>query len=106
MLKVKDSVDLKELEKYGLKPKYDENTGEISNYYSEKNLKFGSISDKGLRFTKTKRKLGFIKNVRTEFLFDEEIIYVRKGVDTYSCYCDFDLLYDLIKDGLVEKVEK
>ena len=29
MLKIKDSVDLKELEKFGLKPKYEEDTGEI-----------------------------------------------------------------------------
>ena len=29
MLKIKDNVDLKELEKFGLKPKYDEDTGEI-----------------------------------------------------------------------------
>ncbi len=29
MLKLKDNVDLKELEKFGFKPKYDENTGNI-----------------------------------------------------------------------------
>ena len=32
MLKIKDSVDLKELEKFGFKPKYDENTGRICAY--------------------------------------------------------------------------
>ena len=32
MLKIKDDVDLKDLEKYGFKPKYDENTGKICAY--------------------------------------------------------------------------
>lgn len=32
MLKIKDNVDLKELEKFGFKPKYDENTGRIYAY--------------------------------------------------------------------------
>lgn len=32
MLKIKDNVDLKELEKFGLKPKYDEDTGKIKSY--------------------------------------------------------------------------
>ena len=29
MLKIKDDVNLKELEKFGFKPKYDEDTGKI-----------------------------------------------------------------------------
>lgn len=29
MLKLKDNVELKELEKFGAKPRYDENTGNI-----------------------------------------------------------------------------
>ena len=32
MLKIKDNVDLKELEKFGFKAKYDENTGRICAY--------------------------------------------------------------------------
>lgn len=36
MLKIKDSVDLKELEKFGFKPKYDENTGRIYAYQKKR----------------------------------------------------------------------
>ena len=32
MLKIKDNVDLKELEKFGFKPKYNEDTGEVCAY--------------------------------------------------------------------------
>ena len=32
MLKIKDNVDLRELEKFGFKPKYDEDTGKIKAY--------------------------------------------------------------------------
>ena len=42
MLKIKDNVDLKELEKYGFKTKYNEDTGEISYmYYLGKYQTFG-----------------------------------------------------------------
>ena len=43
MLKIKDSVDLKELEKFEFKPKYDENTGKIKAY--EKKRRKKSIED-------------------------------------------------------------
>ena len=33
MLKIKDKVDLKELEKFGFKPKYDEDTGKLVEMY-------------------------------------------------------------------------
>ena len=75
MLKIKDNVDLKELEKYGLKPKYDEDTGEIK---------------------------GFIKNCHNNFVISDEFYFYN---DYFSRYFDEDLLYDLIKDGLVEKVD-
>ena len=35
MLKIKDDVDLEELEKFGFKPKYDVDTGELKEYYKE-----------------------------------------------------------------------
>ena len=39
MLKIKDNVDLKELEKFGFKPKYDEDTGKIKAYEKIKKKK-------------------------------------------------------------------
>ena len=35
MLKIKDNVDLKELEKFGFKPKYDVDTGKIKKYIKQ-----------------------------------------------------------------------
>ena len=33
MLKIKDNVDLKELEKFGFRPKYNEDNGELNGYF-------------------------------------------------------------------------
>lgn len=33
MLKIKDNVDLKELEKFGFKPRYNQNTGKLEEMY-------------------------------------------------------------------------
>ena len=83
MLKIKDNVDLKELEKYGFKCKYNEDTGELD-------------------------KLELIYNDCDS----EEIIIIIREIDKeiemgrLSIYDKYEILYDLIKDGLVEKVEE
>lgn len=33
MLKIKDNIDLKELEKFGFKPRYNQNTGKLEEMY-------------------------------------------------------------------------
>ena len=104
MLKIKDNVDLKDLKKYGLKPKYDEDTGEIYAYESVRSI-FGSASDIRLLFRKKRKKIRFKKNTRNEFLFNEHYFYIGRGIDSYNRYCDFDTLYDLIKADLVEKID-
>lgn len=74
MLKIKDNVDLKELEKYGFK--------EWSYHYE-------AILDED---------------------YGEELIINKsdKSIEISTRYAgtlmDIDLIYDLIKDGLVEKV--
>lgn len=70
MLKIKDNVDLKELEKYGFKKKY---------YYNAYVLEHQD-NKQDILFELQTRELGF-------------------------CNFGYDTLYDLIKDGLVEKVE-
>ena len=106
MLKIKDNVDLKELEKFGLKPKYDEDTGEIIAYEEVKNI-FGSSSDKRLFFKKKKpAKLSFFKNNDGDFIFVENYFKGSEYIGGYKRYCDFDTLYDLIKADMVEKVEE
>ena len=100
MLKIKDNVDLKELEKYGLRPLYDcnTNTGEVhircivSERYSGK---YGGLTlipkKKGLHIFN--RFISNNNNHLSLYYFD------------YGTYIDIDLLYDLIKADLVEKVD-
>lgn len=79
MLKIKDSVDLKELEKFGLK-------------FNEKNGRYEYIE----------RNYGgetyiFINS------WNKKILFVQR--ENYDNIC-LGILYDLIQAGLVEKVEK
>lgn len=103
MLKIKDNVELKELKKYGFQPQYDEDTGTIKSYvYSDIKSSFEKIL---LIFDKKNTKnriLRFRKNSKDQFVLNEYCLFIY---DNTRC-CNFDLLYDLIKDGLVEKVGK
>lgn len=101
MLKIKDNVDLKELEKFGLEPIWDCNskTGEtfirciVSSRYSGK---YGNLS-----LIKTKRKgLHIMEKIISKN--NNHLSLYRFKDDTYI---DIDLLYDLIKADLVEKVD-
>ena len=78
MLKIKDNVDLKELEKYGFKRKYYNGTKNLVLEYEVKNLprKYQDIV-----FDIPTRKLEF-------------------------CNWGSEVMFDLIKDGLVEKVDE
>ena len=96
MLKIKDNVDLKELEKYGIFPEYTCNTatGEVRiKGYSTREYKFS-----GLFFKKQKRLI-------TKPIFYDFDKWFLVLVEENFRITDIDLLYDLIKDGLVEKVD-
>lgn len=85
MLKIKDNVDLKELEKYGLEF-YE---------YEECGLKYQSY---------------ILDNDSTQIVVLDEIEGEPRGIITnpeeFAISFDaFDKIYDLIKDGLVEKVD-
>lgn len=102
MLKIKDNVDLKELEKFGLKPLYDcnTNTGEVhircivSERYSGE---YGALT-----LIPKKKKKGL-------HIFNRSISNNNDSLSFYyfddGTYIDIDLLYDLIKSDLVDKVE-
>lgn len=77
MLKIKDSVDLRELEKFGLK--YDENCGKYK--FIERNFNGATY---------------IYINV-----WNGKIIYRQERENDGMC---LNLLYDLIKADLVEKV--
>ena len=83
MLKIKDDVDLKELEKFGFK------------YKENKRLPYNSTFD---------------WNDMLEVKGNKEQIYIRafdkREITVYStCGIAIDKLFDLIKADLVEKVE-
>ena len=91
MLKIRDDVDLKELEKFGFKPKYDENTGKIRAYE---------------KTNKERKYMGLC--VKTEEIIKSRIRIFRKTdkewrINPFSDYLDVDTLYDLIKANLVVK---
>ena len=77
MLKIKDNVDLKELEKYG----FIEDEFKVRLLYEQNRYT-------GLRVEKETKKIGLYNSV--------DIVVEKRTLD---------ILYDLIKDGLVEKVE-
>ena len=92
MLKIKDNVDLKELEKFGFKPKYDEDTGKIKAYEKVKIEK--EYMGLSVTIKTTKSKIRIFRRTDKEW-----------RINPYSEYFDEDTLYDLIKADLVEKVE-
>lgn len=99
MLKVKDGVDLKELEKFGIKPLYNcnEHTGETSIRCLVSSRYFGKYGRLTLT-DKPKKGLHILNR------------FISNNNNHTSCYkfedntyVDIDLLYDLIKADLVEK---
>lgn len=86
-LKIKDDVDLKELDKFGFRAKYDEDTGRVRTYiYEEKKYSQNKVFPQ--------------KYLRIEFEFKKEKLELT--------YCELDFIYiifDLIKADMVEKVE-
>ena len=99
MLKIKDNVDLKELEKYGLFPYYSQSTGEIDGYVQKYGYPFVDTAKRPFIATK-KVKKGIIK-WRTSIVFG---LSVRVPENSRNEEIFLDTLYDLIKDGLVEKI--
>jgi len=103
MLKIKDDVDLKELEKIGFKPKYDEDTGELCEYFwvSKKEYYF-SIFGINIRLNKNESEP---KRIKIKNIFKKDYKSKVWVVDNYKYNCtDLDKIYDLIQAGLVEKV--
>ena len=92
MLKIRDEVDLKELEKFGFKAKYDEDTGKIKAY--EKVNKEEEYLGLGVTKEIIKSKIRIFKRTNVEW-----------RINPYKELFDVDTLYVLIKADLVEKVE-
>ena len=109
MLKIIDEVDIKELEKFGFKPKYSEDTGELNEYFYVNTKETGCYNFLGINIKKETIK----KRARIRFIFKKDkygVPMVKENkvwiIDNYKYTCtDYDILYDLIQAGLVEKIE-
>ena len=108
-----EKVDLKELEKFGFKPKYSEENGELVEYFFVNNKETSISMFLGIQIVKKnvglkERKLRIRKTFKRDY---RGVPLVKKGkiwaIDNFNYqYTDFDILYDLIQAGLVEKVEE
>lgn len=87
-----EKVDLKELEKFGFKTKYDENTGEICAYQKKSEKDVGGLL---ISIVETTGLLRIYKAFK-----GENVVW---RINRYNDYFDIDTLYDLIQAGLVEK---
>ncbi len=99
MLKIRDGIDLKELEKYGFKHYH-------TIWKSDKNMPDESNWCYDLEFIDIDKKVQVLL-----IQIDDEDRKIQEYIDReYEMYCivketRLNILYDLIKDGLVEKVD-
>lgn len=99
MLKIKDNVELKELEKFGFSPLYNQYTGELEEMYYTFHYIGGKkiVAKKHLNKAKT---FSFQKKDKKNKLEYRLFAFIDCGyANEYA-----DIIYDLIKAGLVEKV--
>lgn len=95
MLRIKSNVDLKKLEEFGFKAKYDEDTGKVCAYQKKCEKDVGGLLISITETTSIIRIYRFFKRKSIEW-----------RINKYNDYFDIDTLYDLIQAGLVEKVEE
>ena len=98
MLKIKDNVDLNIFKNnYNAKFKYDEYTGKLTK------IELRTRGTQKFIFFKKNKKILWFKKLDKGFIMDDWDDYLG-----YVCFRNdmVDLLYDLIKADLVEKVEE
>lgn len=96
MLKIKDNVDLKELEKYG----FIQNKFAKEVYYTKEKYKADDENEYFNDFD-----IEFIVNPNGKKCKREIVGCFNANEDAIDEPFNLDIIYDLIKDGLVEKVE-
>lgn len=104
MLKIKDNIDLKELEKFGFVPKYSTETGELVELFSVRFLPNSGMTRcmGNCGITLRKKKLKTLKIFRL-FRFGKKMCWAIDNEDMFERF-DTDMLYDLQQAGLLEKV--
>lgn len=92
MLKLNKNVDINELKKIGLYPKYCENTGKIIRFESKTKI-IGVLDEK--RFKTIFYKRG------SDYIFDEKCAYDLN----HNYIPDVDIIYELAKADLIRKTK-
>lgn len=93
MLKIKDNVDLEELERFGFKPKYNVDTGKIEKYVCKTTVGY-----------REPREVTLLTVYRDTYQVGQyETIEYWKVIFEEKCQEAIDLLYDLIKADMVVK---
>ncbi len=117
MLKIKDDIDLNILiNKYDFKAEYDTNTGELIELYRINGYYLGERDKrrrKSATITKKENRQYSLNNRKFKeywFLRPFDRILQPYKTSANCCYLsldidDYEILYDLIQEGLVEKVE-
>lgn len=109
MLKIIENVDLKELEKFDFKPFYSCDTGKIIYWYKmiyDYNFSSKEYSEYIIKISDTEicyYETNIFKRVKTKKIKNMIKFNMAKKGDRYDLF--FDVLYDLIQAGLVEKVK-
>lgn len=116
MLKIKDNIDLNIfIEKYDFKPEYDKNTGELIELYRINGYYLGE-RDKRRRKSTTitkKENYNYYEYGRDfkEYWFINPFSKLFRAYKSNANYRiltldidDYEILYDLIQAGLVEKI--
>ena len=110
MLKIKAEKNLEDLEKFGFKPYYNCNTGEVLYYYKDYFTKYDCYCNEytyyQLKFYKNEIELQKgnrlrKKQIKKNFTYDTPPIYNGKVFDIF-----LDLIFDLIQAGYIKKVEE
>lgn len=99
MLKLKDDIDFKKLMKYGFKPKYDEDTGKIVKYILNGKSEVYS-NEIILAINKS-----LIPNTYATILDNRVIWKIEIALGLTNNIADeaLDTIYEMIKDGIIEK---
>lgn len=109
MLKIKEGVDLKELEKFGFK-KFENIKPTWRSSYSRdwEKYKGETYTEIGYKFDDYRNEIIIVENrVNSDwkFIYKPKQIYVRESDwEAGVSMCAYDKVYDLIQAGLVEKV--
>ena len=104
MIKLKKGIRIEVLEKYGFEKRYDEKTGKVS-YYTHKDI--NRNVDVKKRIFEPSKNTNNIQSAMTVAMMATVPMYLpRINFRNYYSTKEMDLLFDLIKDDIVEKIEE